>query len=176
LENLILNPIAKRATFLPRPLVVVIDALDECDSDRSASDVIKLLATSLSSRSEPLPLRFLVTCRPEKHLYDLFMQLLISPNAYHLDLSNNDAMQDISLYITDELGRLGSKDIDFLVQFSEGLFIAASTMIRFLKPSPTLPLQKVRLHGLWRHYATHEPYNANYFFSVIFRSLIPLSN
>jgi hypothetical protein len=149
LEDLILNPIANTTTFLPRRLVVVIDALDECDSDRAASDVIKLLATSLSSRSEPLPLRFLVTCRPEKHLYDLFMQPSISPNAYRLDLSNIDAKQDISLYITDELGqRLGSKDIDFLVQFSEGLFIAASTVIKFLKDSPTLRLQKVRLHGL----------------------------
>jgi len=149
LEKLILDPICKTATFLPSRLVIVIDALDECDSDRAASDVIKLLATSLSSHSAPLPLRFLVTCRPEKHLYDLFMQQSISPNACRLDVSEFDAKKDISLYITDELGnRLNSEDIDFLVQFSEGLFIAASTVIRFLEPSPTLRLQVVRSDGL----------------------------
>jgi hypothetical protein len=149
LEKLILDPISKAATFLPSRLVIVIDALDECDSDRTASDVIRLLATSLSSPSAPLSLRFLVTCRPEKHLYDLFMRPSINPIVYRLDLSDVDAKQDISLYITDELGRLlDRKDIDFLVQFSEGLFIAASTVIRFLKPSPTLRLREVRSHGL----------------------------
>jgi hypothetical protein len=72
-----------------------------------------------------------------------------SPNAYRLDLSDVDARQDISLYITDELGKLLSrKDIEFLVHFSEGLFIAASTVIRFLKPSPTLRLKEVRSDGL----------------------------
>ena len=152
LEKLILDPISKTATFLPSRLVIVIDGLDECNSDRAASNVIKLLATCLSSYSASLPLRFLVTCRPEKHLYDLFMQQSISPNAYRLDLSDVDAEKDISLYITDELGIwLNREDIDFLVQFSEGLFIAASTVIRFLEPSPTLRLQAVRsdgLHGL----------------------------
>jgi hypothetical protein len=56
LEKLILDPISKTATFLPSRLVIVIDALDECDSDCAASDVIKLLATNLSSHSTPLPL------------------------------------------------------------------------------------------------------------------------
>jgi hypothetical protein len=116
LEKLILDPISKTATFLPSRLVIVIDALDECDSDRAASDVIKLLATSFSSHSTPLPLRFLVTCRPEGRLYDLFVQPSISPNAYRLDLSDFDAKMDIALYITDELGdRLNTKDINFLV-------------------------------------------------------------
>ena len=149
LERLILRPVAKMATFLPSRLVVVIDALDECDSDDAASDVINLLATTLSSFDAPLPLRFLVTCRPEKHLYSLFMQPSTSPIAYRLDLSTVDARGDISLYIMDELGKhLKSTDIDFLVQLSEGLFIAASTVVRFLKPSPTLRLQEVRSHGL----------------------------
>jgi len=149
LEGIILDPVAKMATFLPSRLVVVIDALDECNSDDAASDVIKLLATSLSSYDAPLPLRFLVTCRPEKHLYNLFMQPSTSPVACRLDLSSVDARQDISLYITDELGKLlNSTDVEFLVQFSEGLFIAASTVVRFLKPSPTLRLQEVRSDGL----------------------------
>ena len=148
LEKLILDPIFKMASFLPSRLVVVIDALDECDSDDAASYVIKLLANSLSAYT-PLPLRFLVTIRPERHLYNFFMQPSTTPNAYRLDLSNVDATQDISLYITDELGsHLSSTDIDFLVNFSEGLFIAASTVVRFLKPSPTLRLQEVRPYGL----------------------------
>ena len=149
LERLILDPISKMATFLPSRLVVVIDALDECDSDDAAADVIEILATSLSSYDTPFPLRFLVTCRPEKHLYNLFMQPSTSPIAYRLDLSVVDARRDISLYITDELGELlNSTDVDFLVQISEGLFIAASTVVRFLKPSPTLRLQEVRSDGL----------------------------
>ena len=56
LEKLILDPISKTATFLPSRLVVVIDALNEFDSDDAASDVIKLLATNLSSYSVLLPL------------------------------------------------------------------------------------------------------------------------
>ncbi len=144
LERLILDPISKMATFLPSRLVIVIDALDECDSEDAASDVIKLLATSLSSYNAPLPLRFLVTCRPEKHLYDLVMQ----QSTNRLDLSGVDARGDISLYIKDELGnRLSSTDIDFLVQSSEGLFIAASTIVRFLRPSPELRLREVQSHG-----------------------------
>jgi NACHT domain len=145
LEKLILDPISKTATFLPSRLVVVIDALDECDSNRAASNVIELLVNSLSSYDAPLPLRFLVTCWPEKHLYDLF---ITSPNAYHLDLSDVDAEKDISMYIMNELRKLlGSANIDFLVQFSEELFIVALTVIKFLKHSPTLQLQVVRKDG-----------------------------
>jgi len=62
LERLILDPVFKMASFLPSRLVVVIDALDECDADDAASDVITLLATSLSSYTASLLLRFLVTC------------------------------------------------------------------------------------------------------------------
>jgi len=116
LERLILDPVSEVAPFLPSRLVVVIDALDECNSDDAASDVIKLLATSLSSYS-PHPLRFLVTCRPEKHLYNLFMQPSISPVAYPLDLSAFDARRDISLYITDELGELLARTLPFWSNF-----------------------------------------------------------
>ncbi len=148
LEKLILDPIVKMTSFLPSRLVVVIDALDECDSDDAASYVIKLLANSLSSYDPPLPLRFLVTSRPEKHLYNFFMRPSTSPNAFPFDLANVDAMQDISLYITHELGILNSTDIGSLVRISEGLFIAASTIVGLLKDSPTLRLQEVLSDGL----------------------------
>ena|SRR5438445_6577776 len=75
------------------------------------------------------------------------MQPSTSPIAYRLDLSVIDARH--SLYITDELGELlNSTNIGFLVRISEGLFIAASTVVRFLKPSPTLQFQEVRSDGL----------------------------
>ena len=144
LKRLILDPISKKAEFLPSRLLVIIDALDECDSKDAAFGVIELLATTLSSYTTPLPLRFLISCRPENHLYDFIQQ-----STNRLDLSDVDAKQDISLYLKDELGKhLTSTDIDFLVQFSEGLFIAASTVVRFLRRSPKLRFREVRSHGL----------------------------
>jgi len=49
LEKLNSDTVSEVAAFLPSRLVVVIDVLDECDPDNTASDIIQLLMTSLSS-------------------------------------------------------------------------------------------------------------------------------
>ena len=66
LQRLILDPILQTQSHLPHCLVIVIDALDECD-DNIIVNIVELLATTLEKydSSIQIRLRFLVTSRPE---------------------------------------------------------------------------------------------------------------
>jgi hypothetical protein len=68
LRKLILDPISQTQADLPKRLVIIIDALDECDDD-IITDIVELLVATLETydTSVRIRLRFLVTSRPEQH-------------------------------------------------------------------------------------------------------------
>ena len=70
--NLIVTPtkVASVGVSTSRPLIIVIDGLDECTDQNDASDVLAII----DEYSPTLPLKFFITSRPERQIQDFFRQ------------------------------------------------------------------------------------------------------
>jgi archaellum biogenesis ATPase FlaH len=121
------------------PIVIVIDALDECDSERAAQDILALL-TEYKDAGQ-LPLRILVTSRPE------VLGFNHCESIRRVDIhETQDTEKDISLFLEHELSEIreerraaadwpGKTKIELLAQKAGNLFIYAATACRFIDVS-----------------------------------------
>ncbi|CAE6477461.1 unnamed protein product [Rhizoctonia solani] len=132
-EQLLKEPLQQVKDAMPERLLVVVDALDECD-DRNG---VELILDMLCRYASQVPLKFLITSRPEPEIYDK-MSNSKSHQVVHLhDIENSLVQADIELYLNEELAFMtpNSTDIEQLVQRSGTLFIYASTLVRYIRPS-----------------------------------------
>ena len=156
-QKFILNPILQTQAHLPDRLVIVIDALDECD-DNIILNVIGVLAPTLE-KCDPFiraRLRFLVTSRPEKNLVEFFTKLQI-PSFDMSNVNPEDKKKDICIFLKDELRKLSDatsyeldeEDVQLLAKISGGVFIAARIAVDFVAfgKSPISQLRKLRNAG-----------------------------
>jgi len=134
------------------PILFVIDALDECggetadgvlDDTKCHTVVTNMLEALVSlTRSDPkLPVKFLVTSRPEVQIRDT--SISNEKLSQILQLHTVDSLEvdaDIRRYITETLNNklcakpklrasITESDVETLVQLSDGLFIVAATAI-----------------------------------------------
>lgn len=131
-------------------LVVILDALDECENQNDARNVIHLFSQSRSLPS--LKLRVFITSRPEVMIRLGFNE--VTGNYRILDLSDAPTItveQDIARYFTIELARIrreynvrvaedrrldedwpGQNRARDLIEMAIPLFIFAATVCRFL--------------------------------------------
>ena len=127
------------------PMLVVLDALDECGDSNAQRDLSDFIVSKLSGL--PSNFRFLITSRPEKGVNSL-SQSTSSHLCEHmcLDPKSDDCKRDILKFIKHEMGRLReSGDIlvevdwswdDNMVKFgdvADGLFIWASAAIKYIE-------------------------------------------
>ncbi|KAF1965830.1 hypothetical protein BU23DRAFT_626770 [Bimuria novae-zelandiae CBS 107.79] len=109
-------------------LVVVIDALDECESEEDIRGILQLLTRTKDMR--PVSLRVLVTSRPELHIRLGFKQM---PNGTYQDLVLHE--HELSAI---RQARMLSPDwptadqIQALVDLAVPLFIFAATVCRYI--------------------------------------------
>lgn len=144
-EGLILRPLTsmKSRTGSTDLLVVVIDALDECENDNDVRILLRLL--SQAQRIKNIRFRILVTSRPEMPVRLGFNEIgQVAHQDVHLhEIAKNTIDHDISAYLTDELKKIqiarsleadwpGAAIFRDLVQRASPLFIFAATMCRFL--------------------------------------------
>ena len=143
-KHLILKPLSRlKDSSISSKLVLVIDALDECEDEDDIRLVLQLLASARSLQN--IRLRIFITSRPEtpiRHeMYDM-------PEAAHQDFILHNISQevidhDISVYFQHSLEYIrqryrlaaswpGEDTIKLLVRKSEGLFIYAATACRFI--------------------------------------------
>jgi len=131
----------------PPTIVVVIDALDECDGQKDVDLILRLLAEAKSLVD--VRLRVYITSRPEDYIRESFTG--IDVEAYqHLalhDVAKFTVDHDISVLFRHELGdthkkRHGihadwadEKNIELLTRRADGLFIYAATACRYVKGS-----------------------------------------
>ncbi|EUC26647.1 hypothetical protein COCCADRAFT_66777, partial [Bipolaris zeicola 26-R-13] len=143
-EKLILQPLLgiQQARSQVSARVVVIDALDECEQEADIRAILKLLAQTKDIR--PVPLRIVVTSRPELHIR--FGSKEMSNGTYQ-DLVLHEVLRstiehDIRLFLEHELGiirkeRMLASDwpaqqhILALVELAVPLFIYAATVCRY---------------------------------------------
>jgi hypothetical protein len=144
-EKLILQPLLGIKQAQPPVLsrVVVIDALDECERETDIREILQLLARAKDI--QPVPLRIVVTSRPELHIRLGFREM---PNGTYQDLVLHEVPtpmieRDIRLFLKHELGaiqkerRLASDwpathQILALVELAVPLFIYAATVSRYV--------------------------------------------
>ena len=151
-EKLVLEPLACiRGSSMPSTgLVLVIDALDECDNSESIKTVLRLLSTIEKITS--VRLRIFVTSRPELPVELGFRNM---SRDLHCDVRLEEAQQptiehDIRVFYDTRFSEIRSNDlfdeltpewpgednIELLVQMAVPLFIYAFTAIRFISENP----------------------------------------
>ncbi|QBZ57636.1 hypothetical protein PoMZ_02569 [Pyricularia oryzae] len=151
-EKLFLEPLNKCNGANFQPLLVVVDALDECDREEDVTTLIRLFPKAEEAKSYHL--RFFVTSRPElpirlgfKDIGDKYKDL-----ALH-EVPESDITKDISTFLRFELDRIRQDfnktvpkpgltpdwppfaSLKDLVNMAVPLFIFASTACRFIADS-----------------------------------------
>ncbi|KIL64121.1 hypothetical protein M378DRAFT_163596 [Amanita muscaria Koide BX008] len=144
-EEFILTPIRKLSNGSARePIIVVVDAFDECNDARKASEILQLLSAKIPSL--PLRLKFLITSRPEPEI-----RSILHPDIHRIsrsfdllhDVDASSTNKDIKRFLRFHLGRIGKEydlpswpremDVETLAQQASGLFIFAHTSVEFIR-------------------------------------------
>ncbi|QRW17256.1 WD repeat-containing protein [Rhizoctonia solani] len=130
-DTLIGSPLAEVKATLPENMVVVIDALDECIDKESTGQILDILLANVSN----LPLKFLISSRPEPEIRDKLEQRgWINSRLVLHELDRNTIQNDIQTYLRASLAPmdLSESQIITLTERSGILFIYAATVIRFI--------------------------------------------
>jgi hypothetical protein len=140
-------PFSVRSNENEQPFrVFVIDALDECADSKDT----KLLLEKLLSISLQLPVKFLITSRPEPHIRSRFAtsQSQVHRTLRLPDIERDIVEADISLYFTTRLRAIrsssdnpemfpsewpASRDIQTLTRLAGKLFIYAFTAVHYIE-------------------------------------------
>ncbi|CAE7123852.1 unnamed protein product [Rhizoctonia solani] len=146
-EKLVYKPIIHTKEAIPEDVVIVIDALDECDDNYS----IRLLLDVLLRFAEQLPLKFFVASRPEPAIRDRMMSQRGSSRfiVYLHDIEQSIVEKDIKKYLTEALSPMESPpslaQIELLARRSRNLFIYAATVVRYIYPDDVSVDSSIRL-------------------------------
>jgi len=119
-----------------RPVVFVIDALDECRNERELAELLRLLA-DLECNAK---VKFILTSRPEMRIRDTPISNPAHSTVLQLHtVTVDEVTSDIRLYVGGTLNDAAPEgtwytdhDIDALVQLCGGLFIFASTVLLYV--------------------------------------------
>ncbi|EUC54561.1 vegetative incompatibility protein HET-E-1, putative, partial [Rhizoctonia solani AG-3 Rhs1AP] len=129
-EELIAKPLQATKHTLPEGLVIVIDALDECDSKESTGRILDILL----SNARNLPVRFFVSSRPEPEIHDRMISNQTITRLVLHELDKNEVQEDIERYLRAQLSRMKPSEdqIRALVAKAGILFIYAATAVRYI--------------------------------------------
>ncbi|KAG9004307.1 hypothetical protein FRB94_006810 [Tulasnella sp. JGI-2019a] len=140
LQKLIMAPL-QHVTRPSKPLLIVLDALDECQKE-GAKELLRLLLSQASKI--PFPLKIFVTSRPEPHLSCIFNHAASLHRVILHDIEASIVKSDIRLYLQTSFAEISEKhdlqmgkawarhdEIEVLVERAQTLFIVAATFTRF---------------------------------------------
>jgi hypothetical protein len=143
---------------LPLPLVIVLDALDECDKEngREGGDLIPVLLHSLDKL--PFSVKIFITSRPEPSIKNMFGRADIHEStvgrALHRDIEQGIIREDIGRYFRHELDKLAENrsvplpfpsEVDFqkLVDRAGNLFIYVRTIVMYVSSEVEDPVDRL---------------------------------
>lgn len=155
LQELIIKPL--KASGIST--LIIIDALDECVDEESASVILSLLARYI----DEIPLvKFFITGRPESRIRSGFRLPLLRAHTEVLllhEVGRESVDDDIRTYLTTQLSKTvenrsdldltlpwpSASEIDILVRKAGGLFIFASTTLKFVSGQLGNPVKLLKL-------------------------------
>ncbi|KAL5640139.1 hypothetical protein ACGC1H_007430 [Rhizoctonia solani] len=149
-EHLIQKPVLEAKDAIPDSVVLVIDALDECDDGYS----VHLLLGVLLQVARLLPLKFFVASRPEYVILDRMMARGgTARSIMHLhDIEQSIVEEDIKTYLTDAFSSMSPppspKQIETLAKRAGKLFIYAATVVRYIHPKVIPVNSSARLEAM----------------------------
>jgi len=155
-EKLILYPLLDTAHPPAAVLLIVIDALDECEPDDDIRVILQLLSRMRDLKS--VSLRVFVTSRPELHIRLGFKRL---PDSTFEDLilhqvAKQTIQHDIRVYLEHELARVREErslssswprrdQVEALVEQAVPLFIFAATACRYIGDRRDNPRKRLEI-------------------------------
>ena len=166
LEKVIIRPL----TVTRIPTLIIIDALDECKDKEPASALLSVL----SRRVHEIPeVKFFITGRPEPPIREGFRLESLRPITDVLklhDVKRSSVDEDIELYLRTHLTNIrntrsdcefpedwpSSYDTHITCKKAGGLFIYASTVVKFVASKYHLPTERLDLIILSSQGAAHE--------------------
>ncbi|ELU37593.1 peptidase C14 [Rhizoctonia solani AG-1 IA] len=133
-QKLIIDPLKAVEKSLPEDFIVVIDALDECESLTAVEQILELLL----STTHTLPIRFLISSRPEREITERITGRSNGQDEARLVLHNLDSNMvktDIGTYMRKELKGIPLEDSELtsIIERCGVLFIYAATICRYIK-------------------------------------------
>ncbi|KAG8952076.1 hypothetical protein FRC03_012274 [Tulasnella sp. 419] len=146
LNKLIVEPLL-RAIPRSSPLVIVMDALDECTKEAQITEMLVLLAPAIRVIRSNINLKLFLTSRPEVHISAEFkepgMEAVSSVSILH-DIENSLVRSDISRYVQHHLHQIArvillgatawptSEEMEALIDMADGLFIFAAVTVAYI--------------------------------------------
>ena len=145
-NKLLLQPLLAQASPPPHaPIIIILDALDECGTPETRRGLVKLLQKEFPKL--PKNFRFLVTSRQEPDIDRAFSSCPEAVSVVGLDYTSRNSRNDVSLYIRSEMREIVEEQVEIpedwpweenmerLCTLAGGLFIWASTAVRMVKHS-----------------------------------------
>jgi type II secretory pathway predicted ATPase ExeA len=151
-DKLLYQPLMKLHLAQSTTIVIVIDALDECDGENDIYVILRLLSKLQEIKS--VHLRVFLTSRPElpirlgfkqdKNHQDLVLHEIPSPVIEHdIRLFLEHKLSEIRIERSLSLEWPGTENIEKLVKMAVPLFIFAATICRFVGDRDWLPEKRL---------------------------------
>ncbi|CAE6501046.1 unnamed protein product, partial [Rhizoctonia solani] len=142
-QHMILEPLQEVRGSLPTNLTIVIDALDECDDGNGVEQILEVLLENVSQ----LPVKFLVSSRPEYHIRDRIGKSTRKTQVTLHELDEKIVKADIETYLRAELAFLSipftEEQLEELLERAGVLFIYAATAVRYIMDPKGDPLERL---------------------------------
>ncbi|CAE6537301.1 unnamed protein product [Rhizoctonia solani] len=144
----------KRIGRMPEGVVIVLDALDECED----VNAMRIVLNELTKHVEELPVKVLVTSRPLPGIcqqMEFYYNSVLAPGSqnYNIlslhELNTAIVQADIRLYLKRELQSLDDNQVSKLTQQCGPLFIYAATLVRYVNSQPGNQLSPRRLEHIF---------------------------
>jgi hypothetical protein len=154
LQQLVIEPLQAYDILDSLSMVFVMDALDECDDEERVREIIMLLS------QEPLPFLILITSRPEQYISAQFRDPRVDAVTRSINLLHFDADDDIRCFLRSQFEVVhnvhpfmcyvpkpwpSDNDLSRMVELSSGLFVWASTALKFIKYTHDKPTKRLEL-------------------------------
>lgn len=187
LDRLLKKPLAaiKTSSGLKLLLIIVIDALDECQDEKNIQTIIKRLP-ELQHTASAVELRFCVTSRPESYILSGFnaIQDGHTPALLH-KISGPTIEHDIAAFFQHKLPMIrkarglddewpGETKIQILIRMAIPLFIYAATMCRAFEDEAWAPTAS--LEGFLNHQDEQSSQLSGTYLPVLDRILLGQGN
>ncbi|KAF9461835.1 hypothetical protein BDZ94DRAFT_1220850 [Collybia nuda] len=153
-QKLIAEPFRRSKTSSTHPywrsrrFVVVIDGLDECDSEHDQLTLLRNITFLI--RVHGIPLSFLVTSRPVPHIREYFRDD-ITISLIHHEIFLKPSTDDVQIFLSSEFSKIRKRSalipeswpsedvIRVMIEKSSGYFIYPSTILRFIDDADSRP-------------------------------------